>query len=185
MDQPAGGLGGVVGWLNTKKFDETGDEVKSQGWTPLIIDTNGNGKRDAYVEPRSRSIRPRTSGSMAAFYGMQPSPVDDSIWGQAMDVGFSRMDQPGYIVRARPGPDPANTALAEVYLAAGRRVRFARHRHRPRRRGVDAVCERHIGKLRPPQVQGSAQRTDGGDRQAVSGRLDALPDARTAVQGRG
>ena len=32
-------------------FDETGDEAKSQGWTALIMDTNGNGKRDAYVEP--------------------------------------------------------------------------------------------------------------------------------------
>ena len=41
----------VVGWLNTKMFDETDDEVKSQGWTPLILDTNGNGKRDEYVEP--------------------------------------------------------------------------------------------------------------------------------------
>ena len=27
--------------------DETGDIVKSQGWTPFILDTNGNGKRDA------------------------------------------------------------------------------------------------------------------------------------------
>ena len=45
------GGGQVVGWLNTKMFDETGDEAKSQGWTALIIDTNGNGKRDAYVEP--------------------------------------------------------------------------------------------------------------------------------------
>ena len=45
------GGGQVVGWLNTKMFDETGDEEKSQGWTALIIDTNGNGKRDAYVEP--------------------------------------------------------------------------------------------------------------------------------------
>ena len=45
------GGGQVVGWLNTKMFDETGDEVKSQGWTALIMDTNGNGKRDAYVEP--------------------------------------------------------------------------------------------------------------------------------------
>ena len=53
---------------------------------------------------------------MAAFYGVQPSPVDDSIWGQAMDVGFSRVDQPGYILRLVPGPDPANTALTEVYL---------------------------------------------------------------------
>ena len=45
------GGGQVVGWLNTKMFDETGDEEKSQGWTALIMDTNGNGKRDAYVEP--------------------------------------------------------------------------------------------------------------------------------------
>ena len=45
------GGGQVVGWLNTKMFDETHDEAKSQGWTALVIDTNGNGKRDAYVEP--------------------------------------------------------------------------------------------------------------------------------------
>ena len=38
------------GWINTKAFIETGDEAKSQGWTPLILDTNGNGRRDAYVE---------------------------------------------------------------------------------------------------------------------------------------
>ena len=54
---------GVVGWLNTKMYLETGDEVKSQGWTPIIVDTNGNGKRDDYVggQPAARS-RPRTSG---------------------------------------------------------------------------------------------------------------------------
>jgi hypothetical protein len=45
------GGGAVVGWLNTKMYDETGDEEKSQGWTALILDTNGNGKRDEYVEP--------------------------------------------------------------------------------------------------------------------------------------
>jgi len=45
------GGGQVVGWLNRKMFDETGDEQKSQGWTALILDANGNGKRDAYVEP--------------------------------------------------------------------------------------------------------------------------------------
>src|SRR5262249_28836666 len=42
---------GAVGWLNRKTFEETGDEQKSQGWTPLILDINGNGKRDEYVEP--------------------------------------------------------------------------------------------------------------------------------------
>ena len=45
------GGGQVVGWLNTRMFEETGDEVRSQGWTALIMDTNGNGRRDDYVEP--------------------------------------------------------------------------------------------------------------------------------------
>src|SRR5262245_63450611 len=47
------GIGGpgVIGWLNRKMFEETGDEMKSQGWTPFILDTSGNGKRDVYVEP--------------------------------------------------------------------------------------------------------------------------------------
>jgi hypothetical protein len=45
------GTGPVVGWLNTKVFDETGDAAKSQGWSPYVLDTNGNGKRDDYVEP--------------------------------------------------------------------------------------------------------------------------------------
>src|SRR6266566_2069057 len=45
------GGGPVVGWLNAKEFLATGDVEKSQGWTALILDTNGNGKRDEYVEP--------------------------------------------------------------------------------------------------------------------------------------
>jgi len=40
---------GVVGWLNTKKFDETGDEMKSQGWTPVVANVSGTGKREAFV----------------------------------------------------------------------------------------------------------------------------------------
>ena len=32
-------------------LDETGDAAKSQGWSPFVLDTNGNGKRDDYVEP--------------------------------------------------------------------------------------------------------------------------------------
>ena len=77
--------GGIVGWLNTKKFRETQDGVKSQGWTPLIIDTNGNGKRDAYVEPKDPLDPTKDKRITASFYGIMPSPVDDSVWGQAMD----------------------------------------------------------------------------------------------------
>jgi hypothetical protein len=108
-------MSGVVGWLNTKMYLQTHDEVKSQGWTPLIIDTNGNGKRDEYVEAGQPLDPNKDKRVMAAFYGVMPSPVDDAIWGQAMDRGFSRVDQPGYIIRLKPGPDPANTSLAEIY----------------------------------------------------------------------
>jgi hypothetical protein len=107
---------GVVGWLNVRAFEETGDEKTSQGWTPLIIDTNGNGKRDAYVEANAPLDPAKDKRLMAAFYAVQPSPVDDSIWGQSMDVGFSRVDQPGYLMRLVPGPNPPETALIEAYL---------------------------------------------------------------------
>ena len=106
---------GVVGWLNTKKYLETKDEKASQGWTPIIVDTNGNGKRDAWVGPNDPLDPNKDKRIMAAFYGVQPSPIDDSIWGQAMDVGFSRIDQPGYLIRLTPGSDPGNTALAEIF----------------------------------------------------------------------
>ncbi len=112
----AGGpASGVVGWLNTKMYLETHDAAKSQGWTPIIVDTNGNGKRDDYVDAGQPLTAGKDERVMAAFYGVTPSPVDDTVWGQSMDRGFSRMDQPGYLIRLKPGPDPANTALAEIY----------------------------------------------------------------------
>jgi len=107
---------GVVGWLNTKMYLATGSAEKSQGWTPLIVDTNGNGKRDAYVEANEPLDPTKDKRVMAAFYGVQPSPVDDTVWGQVMDVGFSRMDQPGYIVHLIPGSNPTETALAELFV---------------------------------------------------------------------
>jgi hypothetical protein len=107
---------GVVGWLDVKRYLETGDEAKSQGWTPLVVDTSGNGKRDAYVEANQPTDPNKDKRVMAAFYGVQPSPVDDSIWGQSMGSGFSRIDQPGYIIRLTPGPHPARTSLAEIYV---------------------------------------------------------------------
>ncbi len=54
----SGGGGGVVGWLNTKMWDQTHDAEKSQGWTALVLDTNGNGKRDAYVEGEQIATAP-------------------------------------------------------------------------------------------------------------------------------
>jgi hypothetical protein len=101
------GGGQVVGWFNTKLFDETGDEVKAQGWTALILDTNGNGKRDAYVEPDQPLDPARDKRFGGAFYSVSPAP-DGSVWGSVL--GF-----PGAVVRLVPGTNPPETALAEVY----------------------------------------------------------------------
>ena len=114
----AGGPGNaVVGWLNTRMYLETKDEQKSQGWTPLVIDTNGNGKRDAYVEPHQPLDPNKDKRINAGFYAVQTSPLDDSVWGQSMDIGFSRIDQPGYLIRLNPGSDPSKTSIAEIYQA--------------------------------------------------------------------
>jgi hypothetical protein len=102
------GGGPVVGWINSKMFDETGDIVKSQGWTPLILDTNGNGKRDAYVEPNQPVDPAKDKRIVASFYAVMPSPADGSIWG-------TLRANPGAIIRVDPGPNPAETALAEIY----------------------------------------------------------------------
>ena len=101
------GGGQVVGWFNRRMFEATGDEEKSQGWTALIMDTNGNGRRDEYVEadqPMDPSKDKRYAGG---FYSVAPAP-DGSIWGTVL--GF-----PGAIVRLSPGANPPGTALAEVY----------------------------------------------------------------------
>lgn len=101
------GGGQVVGWLDVKKFEATGDEAASQGWTALVLDTNGNGKRDAYVEPNEPLDPTKDKRYGAAFYSVAPVP-DGSVWGSVL--GF-----PGAAVRLVPGDNPPHTTLVEVY----------------------------------------------------------------------
>jgi hypothetical protein len=102
------GGGQVVGWLNSKMFLETGDAGRSQGWTALVLDTNGNGKRDAYVEPNEPVDPAKDKRVNSGFYAVMPNPADGSIWGST--IGY-----PGAVVRLDPGSNPPETALAEVY----------------------------------------------------------------------
>jgi hypothetical protein len=102
------GGGPVVGWVNTKMWDATHDAAKSQGWTALILDTNGNGKRDDYVEPNQPVDPAKDKRIVAGFYAVMPSPVDGSVWGAVRG-------NPGSVVRVVPGPHPPETTLAEIY----------------------------------------------------------------------
>ena len=100
---------GVVGWLNRRVFEATGDEMKAQGWTPFILDTNGNGKRDGWVEP-DQALDPDKDKRIAInLYSVAVNPNDGSVWGTSL-TPF-----PSYVVRVAPGSDPTHTALTEVY----------------------------------------------------------------------
>jgi hypothetical protein len=99
---------GVIGWLNRKMFEETGDEVKSQGWTPFVVDTNGNGRRDGYVEPGQPGDPARDTRIQVNNYAVAVNPADGSVWGTVL--GY-----PGSIIRIAPGADPTHTALTEIY----------------------------------------------------------------------
>ena len=106
----SGGGDGRVGWLNTKMLDETGDAAKAQGWTAFILDTNGNGKRDDYVEP-DQPVDPtkdkRINGRLLRR---------DAEPGRRLDLGHGRVfGKPGAVVRVDPGIEPAETALSEIY----------------------------------------------------------------------
>jgi hypothetical protein len=98
------GGGQVVGWLDSRKFDETGDAAASQGWSPLVLDTNGNGRRDKWVEPDQPLDAKLDKRIASGFYAVMPNPADGSVWGS---VAFQ---YPGALLRFDP-----RTQLSELY----------------------------------------------------------------------
>ena len=103
------GGGQVIGWLNTRQYLETGDYQAAQGWTPFILDTNGNGVRDDYVAPNEDPDPAKDSQIFPGFgfYAVNPAP-DGSVWGTIL--GY-----PGAVARLVPGDNPSETAITELY----------------------------------------------------------------------
>jgi hypothetical protein len=98
------GGGPVIGWLDTVKFDATGDAGASQGWAPFVVDTNGNGKLDRWTEPNQPQDSKLDSRIQGGFYAVMPNPADGSVWGS---VAFRF---PGALLRFDP-----KTKLTEVF----------------------------------------------------------------------
>jgi hypothetical protein len=97
-----------IGWLNTRIWDETHDISKAEGWCPLIVDYNGDGKIGAYTlqnEPADPTLDRRIRGGS---YSIVPNPVDGTIW-------FAQPGVPGAIVRLDVGKNPPETCRAEIY----------------------------------------------------------------------
>ena len=166
---------GAFGWINRKMFEETGDEVKSQGWSPFVLDTNGNGKRDAYVEPNQPADPSKDTRVAANLYSVAYNPEDGSVWG-------TQLGYPGRVVRVAPGAGPHAHCADGGVRAAVPRLRAARRRHRSQRRVLGIARERPSRQVRSQQVQGPAERAES-DRQALPRGLDALPVPRTAISG--
>ncbi|MEO8593296.1 MAG: carboxypeptidase-like regulatory domain-containing protein [Candidatus Solibacter sp.] len=177
----SGGGGGVVGWLNTRLWDQTHDETKSQGWTALVLDTNGNGKRDPYLDSEQKVLTAPSGESLgtsnaldgpidpsrdtrlnAAFYGVAVG-ADGAVWGSVL--GY-----PGGIVRLNPGANPPETALAEYYEVPWNNPKASVSGYSPRGMDIDrnnvvwvALASGHLasfdrrkckGKLNGPQATG-------------------------------
>jgi len=101
------GTGPVAGWVNTKVFEQTGDAARSQGWAPFVLDTNGNGRLDEFIDPKS-PVDPSKDKQIipgSGPYAVMPSPVDGSIWYTVGVFG----GPPGFL-RFDP-----KTRLSEVY----------------------------------------------------------------------
>ncbi len=118
----------VMGWVNTRIYDETNDATKAVGWCPFVIDTNGDGKM---TQDRTQWNQPATAGVDAEYsnagaekakvvtfdpkkdtripggsYGVNASPHDSSVW-------FASAGR--NVVRLEPGNNPPETCKVEVY----------------------------------------------------------------------
>ena len=164
---------GVIGWLNRKMFEETGDEEKSQGWTALMLDTNGNGKRDDYVEPNEPVDPAKDKRINAAIYSVARKSGRQQYLGHI--ARLSRLRRPPQsrdqihrrplwrksLSRRQPGYGPAWW------------------RHRPQWRVLGILIERPSRQLRPAQMQGASERAQC-DGKTLSRGLDAVSVSRTS-----
>jgi hypothetical protein len=102
-------LGPIVGWVNTREYDRTGDEQASQGWCPQVVDSNGDGKITKPWNVPGQPADPRRDTEVRHnLYSVIPSPVDNSVWGASENT-------PGYILRVDLGNNPPETCMTEVY----------------------------------------------------------------------
>jgi hypothetical protein len=125
------GGGPVEGWFDTNIYDKTHDEQKAQGWTAFVLDTNGNGKRDDYVEPDQPVDPTKDKRINAPFYGVAPTPGESTVWGSVQGM-------PGALVRLTLGSNPPATALSEIYEVPWNNPKASAQGFAPRGMDVDS-----------------------------------------------
>ena len=99
---------GGLGWFDTRMWEKTRDAAKSGGIIPFILDTNGNGKQDAYVGPNDPVDPTKDKQIPNGGYDVAVSPVDGSAW-------IVPSTYPGTLIRVSVGETPPKSSLAEMY----------------------------------------------------------------------
>jgi hypothetical protein len=136
-------------------WDETGDEERAQGWTALIMDTNGNGRRDEYVEPNARWIPPKDKRFPAVRRRLlrrwRRRPTGRS-GERARLPRRGHPAEPRATTRRTPRWPRSTSAVEQPTADPGRGLLAARDGRRPERRVLGRAGERPHGQLRPPQV---------------------------------
>ena len=118
------GGGDVIGWINTRIWDETHDEKLSQGWCPMVVDTNGDGVISKPWNQPVGALRSQNEGGGGELlvdfdpnldtrmspgsYGIIVDPVSNVAWGAGTEF-------PGRIYRMDIGDNPPETCITEVY----------------------------------------------------------------------
>ena len=96
-------------------WEETGDEAKAQGWAPVVIDTNGNGKLDDYVQPNQAVDPTKDKRLNAGLYGVGVEP------GRWVGLGRRCSDIRRYVaVGANPRRPSCRKSTSRRSRASGR-----------------------------------------------------------------
>ena len=99
----------VIGWINTRVYDETGDAEQSQGWCPPVVDTNGDGQITDWVGLNEEFDPTRDTQLGRGWYGIVPDPTAENVvWAATGGV-------PGSIIRMSIGDNPPETCRTEYY----------------------------------------------------------------------
>jgi hypothetical protein len=124
----------VLGWIDTKVYDDTKDITKAMGWCPMVLDTNGDGKMEqdrtkwnqtavvtfgggehdaGQTAADEKKLDPKKDTRISGFlYGVNTTPNDkeESVW-------FARYapDVPSGIIRMTKGNNAPETCKVEYY----------------------------------------------------------------------
>jgi hypothetical protein len=124
-------IGPIFGWIDTKVYEQTKDEIQANGWCGQVLDTNGDGRitkpwnvsrvgnPGLYLGDTAGVANSQTSTAFDpkldtqvtySMYAVIPSPVDDTVWGVSEQY-------PGFLIRLQRGnnaPQSCKTTIFKV-----------------------------------------------------------------------